>query len=338
MTLARFAEVGHEPGASAIVLRAPPLSTDVRKAVASAAGYADADKAASTKRAYERQFRQFAAWCLACGTPGMPSLPTTPEVVVAYLSAMADAGRKVSTIEQAAAAIAYTHEQAGFPWDKSPLILRKTRSGFRRKLGVAPKQKEPISTVHLGALVAACEGDELHALRDRALMLVGWVGAFRRSEIVALDVADVVFAEDESLRIILHRSKTDQEGKGFTKGLAASTDPALCPARALRAWLVAAKIREGAIFRSIRHGGALGGRLTAQSVALIVKTRSGAAGYDPRAFAGHSLRSGFVTAAVESDKPLDEIMRQTAHRRTDTLLGYIRHADVMKKNASSGLL
>jgi integrase len=310
-----------------------PLSTNLVALVQQAARFANADRTTSTKRAYARQFRQFEAWCRSTG---LPALPSTSEVVTTYVAALATAGRRISTIEQSIAAIAYAHEQANVPWDKSPVELRKTRKGLRRELLVAKNQKSPIEDDHLRKLIATCD-DGLIGLRDRALLLVCWCGAFRRAEVVSLDVGDVTF-DEEGLRVVLRRSKTDQEGLGFEKGLANSSDPALCPGRSLRRWLDAAQIVDGALFRSLGRGLRLGARLSDQAVALLVKARMAKAGYDPRGFSGHSLRSGFVTTAAKMDKPLDEIMRQTGHKNESTLLGYIRHATVFKKNASKGLL
>jgi integrase len=137
--------------------------------------------------------------------------------------------------------------------------------------------------------MAVGTGEDLKALRDRALLLIGFAGAFRRSELVALEVADIE-ETDTGLRVTIRRSKTDQEGAGTT--IAIVRGSIACPVAALRAWLTAAGITTGALFRSIRKGGKVGERLSAQSVAEIVKIRAQRVGLDPAAFAGHSLRAG----------------------------------------------
>jgi integrase len=294
------------------------LSTDLPALVEQAADFAEHDTSASTKRSYAIQFRLFESWCK---TTGLPSLPTDPRVVATYITAMAEAGKKISTIELALSAIAQKHRLAGHPWDPH-VELRRTRKGIRRERLVAQHKKTPIEDDLLRSLLATC-GDDLLGLRDRAMLLVGWVGAFD---------------EAEGLLITLRKSKRDQEGAGLKKGLSRASKETLCPMTALRAWLDAAQITEGAIFRRLGRGNRLGRRLCSQAVANVVKARASQAGLDPKLFAGHSLRSGFVTTAAKHDKPIDAIMRQTGHRSEKQVMTYIRHATVFKKNASKGIL
>jgi integrase len=198
-------------------------------------------------------------------------------------------------------------------------------------------KKAPISDE---ALHRALEplGADLAALRDRALMTLGWFGAFRRSELVALEVVDLSFGK-AGLVVLVRRSKTDQEGRGEEKGIPFARNVALCPVRSVRAWLDASGITSGPIFRRVDRHGYLGSdALTDGSVARIVKRLVEQAGLDPNVFAGHSLRSGFITTAAAKGKSLDAIMRQSLHRSERVARGYIRHATLFVDNAADGLV
>jgi integrase len=166
---------------------------------------------------------------------------------------------------------------------------------------------------------------------------MGWFGAFRRSELVALTVADVK-KEREGLVVAVRRSKGDQEGRGAEKGIPYASSPALCPVRALEAWLETASITEGPIFRGVdRHGRVAAEGLSDRTVARIVQRTAEKAGLDPKAFAGHSLRAGFATTAAKKGKSLDAIMRQTLHKSEEVARSYIRHAKLFDDNAAVGL-
>lgn len=178
-------------------------------------------------------------------------------------------------------------------------------------------------------------GDGLKGIRDRALLLLGFAGAFRRSELVALDCEDM--EENETgLKITIRHSKTDQEGKGAT--IAVVRGSIACPVEALKAWRDAAGITTGPVFRSIRKGGKVGGRLSAQSVADIVKAQAENVGLDPALFSGHSLRAGFLTSAAARGASIFKMMDQSRHRSVDTLRGYVRDAEIFKDHAGTGLL
>jgi site-specific recombinase XerD len=183
--------------------------------------------------------------------------------------------------------------------------------------------------------MALVPGDGLKAIRDRALLLLGFAGAFRRSELVAVNVEDLEEA-DAGLKVIIRRSKTDQEGQGAT--IAILKGSVACPVAAAKAWLEAAQIATGSIFRRIRKGGAVGDRLTAQSVAHIVKAHAERAGLDPTLFAGHSLRAGFLTSAAAKGASIFKMMDQSRHRSADTLKGYVREAEPFQDHAGTGLL
>jgi integrase len=253
-----------------------------------------------------------------------------------YLAALAETGRKASTIERALAGIAWAQRARGFEWQKAHPAISAVMTGIRRRHGTAPTQKAPVVDQELAALVATLD-DSLRGLRDRALLTMGWFGAFRRSELVALTVADVK-KEREGLVVAVRRSKGDQEGRGAEKGIPYASSPALCPVRALAAWLDAAQITEGPLFRGVdKHGHLADDALSDRTVARIVQRAAERAGLDPKSVAGHSLRAGFATTAAKKGKSLDAIMRQTLHKSEQVARGYIRHAKLFDDNAAVGL-
>ncbi|MEQ8821816.1 MAG: site-specific integrase [Sumerlaeia bacterium] len=197
-------------------------------------------------------------------------------------------------------------------------------------------KKKAVSLTELRGLVATCESD-LVGRRDRALLLIGFLGALRRSELVALNIEHVQF-EDEGLRLLIAKSKTDQEGTGREIGLPASKQSELCPVLALRAWCDTASISSGPIFRRLnRSAKPLSTPLTPHSVALIIKRRAELAGLDPSRFAGHSLRSGFCTAAARAGVPEYQIARQSGHKSMQVLRGYVQSGGVFLENAAGKL-
>jgi len=179
--------------------------------------------------------------------------------------------------------------------------------------------------------------ETLLGARDRALLLVGFGGAFRRSELVFLDVGDVAFTQD-GLEVMLRRSKTDPEGRGRKVGIPFGSQASYCPVRALRAWTKAAGIEDGALFRYVTRYGQVGGRLTGHAVAKVVKRCAGAAGLDASRYSGHSLRAGLATAAARAGKSERAIMAQTGHRSLTQVRHYVRQGSLFLENAASGLL
>lgn len=303
--------------------------------VESAVGYAAEAQAAATRRKYVTAFRAFEVWCANAGN-GASSLPAAPTTVAIYLAALADAGKRPNTIDGALAGIAFTHRNAGFPWEKGHPAIKTVMAGIRRRLGVAVKQKAPILDTDLLAMVIDL-GVDLSDLRDRAVLALGFMGAFRRSELIALDVADLEPVREGYLAHV-RRSKTDQEGEGAFKAIPYTSEIHVCPVRALRTWLGTAGITEGAVFRAVTQIGELGGRLEPREVARIVKRRAIVAGLDPKRFAGHSLRAGFVTMAAKKGKPVDAIMRQTGHKSPTTVAKYVRLANAFEQSAAVGLM
>ena len=298
-----------------------------------ARGYAAASKAPATLRAYRSDLADFADWCAEHRAEPAPASPMT---IALYLTALADAGAKVSTIRRRVAALSQAHQLAGVepPPTADPLV-KVTMAGIRRTLGTAPERKAAAVTAELRRLLATCDRSTAAGTRDAALLLIGFAGGFRRAELVALDVDDVVETGD-GLRVTVRRSKTDPEAQGREVGIPWGSHIETCPVRALRAWhrLVGADV--GPLFRGVdRHDHVAAARLTPQSVALVVKRACRRAGMDPRTYAGHSLRSGLATAAAQGGASERAIMRQTGHRSAEVLRRYIRAGTLFEENAAA---
>ena len=301
--------------------------------VRSAKQYAADARARRTREEYAKQWAAFAEWCRQNGAC---ELPAAPQTLCLYLAARADEGRRVATLAQALSAISQAHQVAGHRSPRSDRLVRETWKGIRRRLGVAPDQKHPLSAKDLRRII-----DELPAgllgLRDRALLTLGFAGGFRRSELVALDVADLTFVS-EGLEVLVRRSKTDQEGEGLLKVIAYGSDPATCPVRSLQDWLELTGIGEGAVFRGVnRHEQLADTRLTDRAVALIIKRACKKAGLGVQQFSGHSLRAGFVTEAKKNGADDAAIMDQTGHKSLAMVHRYHRRPKKWDKPASAKL-
>jgi integrase len=215
-------------------------------------------------------------------------------------------------------------------------VVSETMKGIRRTLGTAQPGKEPLLTADILKMLDSLD-EGLLGSRDRALLLVGFAGGFRRSEIVSLDVGDITETAD-GLVIRVRRSKTDPEAKGTTVALPYGSTAATCPVRSYRAWIAAAAIEAGSAFRSVdRHGRVGSGRLNTGSVARLIKRAAEVAGLDPAHYAGHSLRAGFVTQAFLNGAAEVAIMRQTRHKSLDTLRKYIRDRSLFRDNPAAKL-
>jgi integrase len=285
--------------------------------------YVRKSRAPNTLRTYKAAWREFEHFA---GGRGESALPSTPETVIEYLVALADKGAKVSTIEVKLAAVAWAHRTAGQPDPTVYEAVKATLAGIRRELRRAPAKKEPATLAEITAMVGTLDADTLKGKRDKALLLVGFAGAFRRSELVALDVADVRM--NGKLQITVGQSKTDQEGVGLVKTIPAIGGD-ICPVAALRDWLDTVDIRSGPVFRRLdRHGNVYADQLTSQSVALVVKEAARSAGLDWRAFSGHSLRSGFITEAMDAGASDSDIMEQTGHKSVAVMRDYRKSSGV----------
>jgi integrase len=297
-----------------------------------AEAYERNSKAENTRRGYRSDWRSFDAWCTSAG---LPSLPATPETVALYISAIAET-HKPATIGRHLAAIASAHKARGHssPASMQHGAVSAVWKGIKRTHGTAQLQKAPTLTANIRAMVGTLP-DRLIGTRDRALLLVGFAGAFRRSELVGLNREDIDFTAD-GLVVTLQRSKTDQEGKTRKVGLPYGGNPDTCPVRSLRAWLDAAAIEAGPLFRWVnRHGKMQPGRLSGTAVALIVKRHASAAGLDASKYSGHSLRAGLATSAAIAGASDRSIMNQTGHRSINMVRRYVRDASLFRENAAA---
>jgi integrase len=215
-------------------------------------------------------------------------------------------------------------------------MVRNTLKGIKRTLGTAAAQKTPALTDDIQAMVDATDGS-LIGVRDRALILLGFAGAFRRAELVGLGVEDCAFGKD-GLTVTLRRSKTDQQGAGRKIGIPYGSNPETCPVRIVQSWLEQAGITAGPLFRSInRHGQVQPGRLAGIAVARVVKKLAEGVGLDPAKYAGHSLRAGHATSAAIGGASERSIMNQTGHRSVQTARRYIRDGNLFRENSAGKL-
>jgi site-specific recombinase XerD len=290
-------------------------------------------RAVATLRAYESDMADFRTWC-ATQHPPLQALPAEPMTVALYVAALAEV-RKTSTIRRRLSAISVVHQLAGFDSPTGDAAVQAVWKGTRRTKGTAPAKKKAARTKVIATLVAPL-GTNLADVRDRALVLIGFAGALRRSELVALDVTDVT-EDDDGLVVTIHRSKGDQEAEGAIRGVPYGSRPATCPVRAWRAWLDASSITEGPAFRAVtRHGRMSTTRLSDRAVADMIKRRAQHAGLAGD-FAGHSLRSGFATEAYAQGTPELAIMRHGRWRSASVMRGYVEEGGVWNDNAAHRL-
>ena len=291
-----------------------------------ATAFMQASKSPATRRAYASDWANFSRWC---ETHLLGPLPAEPGTVAAYFAALASDGLAASTITRRAAAIRFRHKAAKLEPPTNSEAVKAVLQGIRRTIGTAPLQKAPATAETITAMTEGLEG--IRGLRDRAILLLGFAAALRRSEIVALDVEDLESAAD-GLHVHIRRSKTDQEGTGEIVSI--PNGEFLRPVAAINEWLEAANISEGPICLPINKADrVIFRRLSDKTVAQIIKDRAEAAGLDPKLFSGHSLRSGFVTSALENGADILRVMDVTRHKEVRTLKAYDRRAQAFKDHA-----
>jgi site-specific recombinase XerD len=309
-------------------LPVPPRPTPppaINRELERAEQYAASALASSTRKAYERDWRVFATWC---AEHGQRPLPASPATVAAFLAGEADREFRPVTITRRAAAIAAAHRAQDHPNPCDSAAVAQVLTGIRNTLGVDARQVDPLALGPLAQLLEPIPTSTKQGLRDRALLLLGFAAALRRSELVALDVEDLRFDVDRGLTLRIRKSKTDQERAGALVAVPyarAGNNP--CAVCALQAWLQAAGIHRGPVFRQMRRGDTVTAeRLSDQSVALIVKRRARAAGLPPEDLSGHSLRAGYATAAAAAGIEERKIANVTRHKNLPVLRRYIRTA------------
>jgi len=311
------------------------------EAIERAKAYGRAARAPRTRVEYARDFEDFTAWCVL---NGLDPLPAEPQTVALYASDQAARGRKISTIRRRMVAISQRHLELGLESPCRHQIVREVLTGIARTHGSSQRRVDALGAELLPTLLLNTRQHTLRGLRDRALVLICFAGAFRRSEIAALEVADLAF-DARGLAVTLKKSKTDQAKEGRVVAIPFVPTIALCPVRALQAWLHEAGITAGPVFRSF---GLPQGRkdaterlqeraLSGRDVSRVVQGLTGRAGLEG-VFTAHSLRAGFVTSAARQRVPEVDIARVTGHRSTEILRRYVRRATLFEDAPLSSIL
>ena len=308
------------------------LTTDLKTLHEATLENLKSSKANNTLRAYKSDFKDFGAFC---SRHGLSSLPTEPKIISLYLTYLSK-NSKFSTLRRRLVSISMVHKLKGHYLDTKHPIIVENLMGIRRVKGSIQKGKKPILINHLKLIINSINEQKINEakkLRDKTLILIGFGGGFRRTELISIDYEDLEFVT-EGLKITLRKSKTDQFGEGMIKGIPYFDDENYCPVTNLRKWLEISNINSGPIFRRFSKGLNLtDNRLTDQSVVLLIKEHLRLAGIENKNFAGHSLRSGFATVAADSGADERSIMAMTGHKTTQMVRRYIREANLFKNNA-----
>ena len=295
------------------------LVTDVKSLELETLKNLESSKASNTLRAYRADFKDFSGFCYR---NGMKSMPTEPKVISLYLTHLSKYS-KFSTLKRRLASITVIHKLSGHYIDTKHPIITENLMGIKRVKGSYQKAKKPILINDLKLILSVIDKEKNEKIRskNRALILVGFAGGFRRSELVAIFYEDVDFVH-EGVKIFVKRSKTDQSGEGMTKGIPYFSNPDYCPVISLKNWLEKSEIKSGKIFD-----------MSDKSVALTIKKYTAIAGLDSNKYSGHSLRSGFATSTAELGAEERSIMAMTGHKTTQMVRRYIQEANLFKNNA-----
>ena len=277
-------------------------------------------KAINTLRAYKADFKDFS---LFCRRNNFNSLPSDPKILTLYLTDLSKKC-KYSTLKRRIASISVVHRLKGHYIDtKHPLIIENLL-GIKRRLGTSQKSKKPLLINDLKTIIQAINQSKikyLRKVRDKALILVGFSGGFRRSELVNINYEDIEFVS-EGVKIFVKRSKTDQSGEGMIKAIPYFMNEDYCPVKSLKTWVNQSNVKDGKIFN-----------ISDKGVALTIKKYVNLAGLDETRYSGHSLRSGFATTTAEHGAEERNIMAMTGHKTTQMVRRYIKEANLFKNNA-----
>ena len=318
----------------AVIPTGLPPGDMLESAARKADHYAAMSTSANTLRAFESDWRDFENFCRGIR---VGPFPATPRVIGLYLAQLGES-HKLSTIQRRLTAIGWVHRQRGHHYNPASMRYAEVANvvnGLKRAKGSRPEQKAALTTDQLRAMVCALPATP-RGKRDQLLLLLGFAGGFRRSELAALNVSDVAKTED-GLRILIPRSKADQEGEGRVIGIPFGSDPRTCPSRSFQKWIAASGISAGPLFPHF-HNQKMGAKaISAQTVALVVKAAAERAGLDPKEFAGHSLRAGMATSAARGGASERSIMRQTGHRSVQMVRRYIPEGSLFHDNAATKL-
>jgi len=309
------------------------ITTDIKALKEETLLNLQSSKADNTIRAYKSDFKDFG---LFCAKNSFKSLPSEPKIVSLYLTYLSKKEAKMSTLKRRLVSIGVIHKLKGHYLDtKHPAIIENLM-GIKRRKGSIQKGKKPILINNLKQIINVIDKhnkNESKKLRDKSIILIGFSGGFRRNEIVSLNYEDLDFVK-EGLKLTITRSKTDQFGDGSLKALPYFDNSFYCPVVNLQKWINISNIKEGPLFRRISKSmNILEGRLTDQTVALLIKKYLNLAGVESKNYSAHSLRSGFATAAAESGADERNIMAMTGHKSTEMVRRYIKEANLFKNNA-----
>jgi integrase len=308
----------------------PPIARQrdrkLRELAAMAESFAQADKADNTRRSYASAYASFSAYCKL---NDLDPLPASPQTYVLYLTNLADLGRKISTIRVHAAAIRDAHVRAGQPLPGDDAFAKRFLVGLENTIGEPPVKKDALTADLLLPLMTA-RAKPLQEKRDRAIVLLGFAMGARRSELAALNVGDIRF-ERGGIVVMTRRSKTDRRGRGHERGVPRLDNPDLCAVRALKTWLRAAEITRGPVFRTFTMQQELQrNRIDPRDVERAVKRVTGSKLVGD--FAGHSLRSGYITSAARADVGLPSIMGHTGHKTANVVMGYVKRSKILEES------
>jgi len=310
------------------------LLTDLKSLHEETLNNLKSSKANNTIRAYKSDFKDFGTFC---AKHGFDSLPTEPKIISLYLTHLSK-NSKISTLKRRLVSISMAHKLKGHYLDTKHPIIIENLMGIKRVNGSMQKGKKPILINHLKSIINVIDQQKINEIkksRDKTILLVGFGGGFRRTELISIDHEDLEFVP-EGVKITIKRSKTDQYGEGMLKGLPYFSNELYCPVINLKKWLELSNIKSGPIFRRFAKGSSLtNNRLTDQSVVLLIKNYLNLAGIENTNYSGHSLRSGFATVAAESGADERSIMAMTGHKTTQMVRRYIREANIFKNNALS---
>jgi site-specific recombinase XerD len=311
------------------------LTADLTSMIEDTLRYAEASRSSNTVAQYTKNWNAFSAFC---DTHGLAKLPSTIQVVSVYLSHLAKSGKAVSTVVSHLSAIKYFHDReriTSINW--ADPTLSEVSAGIRRTSTRKVVKAAAILPEDL-RLLASTTGTGAAGTRDRAILLVGFAGAFRRSEITGLTVENLEFC-DEGVVIQIDRSKTDQEGRGAEVCIPFGKDATICPVLALQAWLTASGVEAGPVFRRVTKSGSIGENLSEEGIRLILTKAVERSGLESTGrISPHSLRAGFCTSAALAGKSMDGIASHARHSSVQTTMGYIRVAERFKNHAGAGLL
>ena len=312
-----------------------PKPTSLEELIQKAKTFLAAAKAPATLKAYRNDWRDFEIWCRE---HQLTALPSTPETVALYIADRASTLAS-GTITRRLTSITKAHQAAGFtnsPATTRHFVVGETLKGIRRTIGAARHGKDPLLSADIRRIVAA-RREDLLGIRDAALVLVGFAGGFRRSELAFINTCDLKFSTD-GVVLNVRKSKTDQEGAGREVGLPFGVNQDTCPVRSLRQWLAASGISDGPVFRSVGRYGQVAPRgLHKDSIGKLLKRAATRAGLKVDALGGHSLRAGCVTQAAMNGVREFVIMKQTGHKTVATLRRYIRSGEIFRENAAAEL-